>query len=134
MKTALILFVCLLISGAAVASSAQLWKEDETFKAFVANFEVAVINGDKKTVVELSSFPIRMPGRVRPITNAADLRRRYQEVFNKRTNAAKCFARDDSDPVGQPEGGHPTEYAVFCDLGTGDVVVYSLKQTKTGWR
>lgn len=134
MKRAIILSMCLLLSGAALATPGQSWKDDEAFKAFWQKFKAADISGDKETIVALSSFPVRMPGRVRAIRDAADLRLRYKEVFNRRANASKCFARDDSDPVGQPEGERPNEYAVFCDAGGGDVVVYTLKLTKTGWK
>jgi hypothetical protein len=133
MKKAIILCICLLLGGAALAAPKQS-TSDETFKAFWQKFKTAVISGDKETVVGLSSFPIRMPGRVRAIKDAGDLRVRYKEVFNKRTDAAKCFARSDSDPVGQSDGENPSEYAVFCDLGNGDIVAYSLKLTKTGWK
>ena len=134
MKRAFIVCAFLLLGGATIPSSGQAWKDDQTFIAFWQKFKAAVMTGDKQAVIALSSFPIRMPGRVRAIRDATDLKVRYQEVFSKRTNAAKCFARSDSDPVGQPEGGHPKEFAVFCDLGTGDWVVYTLKLTKVGWR
>jgi hypothetical protein len=134
MKSAAILCICLLLGGAALASPGQSWKSDETFIAFWQKFKAAVISGDKETIVGLSTFPVRMPGRVRAIRDAADLRLRYKEVFSKRANASKCFARDDSEPVGQPEGESPKEYAIFCDAGGGDVVVYSIKLTKTGWK
>ena len=134
MTRAFILFLCLLTSGVAAGSSGQEWKNDESFKTFWKKFRAAVIQSDKEAVVGLSSFPVRMPGRVRAIRDAADLRLRYKEVFNRRANAVKCFARDDSEPVGQPEGERPNEYAVFCDAGGGDVVVYTLKLTKAGWK
>jgi hypothetical protein len=134
MRKAIILFICLLLSGSTLPSVGQSWKTDEKFKAFWQKFRTAVISGDKETIVGLSSFPIRMPGRVRSIKDPADLRLRYQEVFNKRTNAAKCFKRDDSEPVGQSEGGRPKEYAIFCYVGGGDEVVFSLKLTRTGWK
>ena len=134
MKRAAILCMCLLLGGAALASPGQSWKSDEAFKAFWQKFKAAVVSGDKETIVGLSTFPVRMPGRVRAIRDAADLRLRYKEVFNKRVNAAKCFERDDSEPVGQPEGESPKEYAIFCDKGDGDVVVYSIKLSKTGWK
>jgi hypothetical protein len=134
MKRGAILCMCLLLGGAALASPGQSWKSDEAFKAFWQKFKAAVVSGDKETIVGLSNFPVRMPGRVRAIRDAADLRLRYKEVFYKRANAAKCFERDDTEPVGQPEGDKPKEYAVFCDAGGGDVVVYSITLTKTGWK
>ena len=134
MKKLIVLCACFLITASTVASSAQSWKDDPAFINFWQKFKTAVISNDKETIVALSSFPIRMPGRVRAVKNAADLRLRYNEVFTKRTSAAKCFARDDSDPVGQPEGIHPKAYAVFCDLGTGDVLSYRFKLTSIGWK
>src|SRR5215831_9747204 len=114
MKKAIVLSLCLLISPSVLASG-QSWKDDPVFVAFWQKFKAAVIAGDKETVVGLSNFPIRMPGRARPIKDAADLRLRFKEVFNKRTNAAKCFSSGEGDPVGQPESEHPKEYAAFCD-------------------
>ena len=137
MKKALVACLGLVLSGVVLASPGQSWKDDESFVAFWQKFKVAVIQGDKETVIKLSSFPIRMPGRVRAIKDAADLRLRYKEVFNKRANAPKCFAKDDNEPVGQGEGGKPKEYGVFCDVETserGDVVVYFLKFTGGGWK
>lgn len=134
MKKGLMLGVCFLLCSVALGSPGQSWQEDKSFSAFWEKFKAAVIQGDKETVIKLSSFPIRMPGRVKAIKDAADLRLRYKEVFNKRTNAAKCFARDDSDPVGQTESGPPKEYAVICDMGTGDVASYSVKLTQAGWK
>src|SRR5260370_42653480 len=93
MKKVTIPCLCLLISAVVLAMApVNSAHSDDGIEAFVQKFRAAVINGDKETVVGLSRFPIRMPGRVRNIKDAADLRQRYHEVFNKYTSAAKCLA------------------------------------------
>src|SRR6266699_1767274 len=91
MKT-VILSLLLLISGAAGAIPRNAAPQtNDGFAAFWQKFKTAVRSADKETVVSLTRFPMRMPGRVRNIKDAADLRLRYRDVFNKYTSAAKCF-------------------------------------------
>jgi hypothetical protein len=134
MKKAIILGMCLLLGGAVLTmAQGNPAQSNDDFEAFWQKFKAAVVKGDKETVVGLSSFPIRMPGRVRNIKDAADLRLRYREVFNKRVNAARCFPRDDSTPV--PDDADPhKEYGVSCFDGGGDNIVYVFARTKTGWK
>jgi hypothetical protein len=128
MKRAITLCACLLLGGAALPSHAHFRAKDDGFEAFWQKFKAAVISGDKETVVGLSRFPIRMPRRVPNIKDAADLRLRYREVFNKPVNAAKCFASDDATRVQNPDTH------IDCFDGKGDNVAYVFKRTKTGWK
>ena len=144
-KKATILCLCLLLSGAAPAivpgNSAH---SDDGFDAFVEKFRTAVIGGDKETVIGLSGFPIRMPGRVRNIRDAADLRLRYREVFNKYTSAAKCLAEKVDDPR-YPESKNKYVEPLrdsdnrklarfYCADNTGYGINYVFELTKTGWK
>lgn len=106
---------------------------DDAFTAFAEKFRAAVKKGDQETIIKLSQFPIRMPGRVRSIKNAADLRLRYRDVFNKYTNAAMCFA----DPVygkASQDSDNPKVGGITCDSATADWVSYNFKLTNTGWK
>jgi hypothetical protein len=145
MKKAIILDMCLLLSGAvSVIGSGNFVQSDDGFDAFVEKFRAAVIKGDKETVVRLSGYPIRMPGRVRNIKDAADLRLRYREVFNKYANAPKCFAEKYKDPrfpesnnqyIGPVrDSENPKLGRFFCGDNTGYGINYWLELTKTGWR
>ena len=134
MKKAIILCMCLLLSGAALAiAPGNSARSDDGFEAFWQKFKAAVIAGDKETVIGLSQFPIRMPGKVRNIKDAADLRLRYREVFSKYTSAAKCFAARDSDSVPVRQD-NPKKVALFCGDGTGYWIVYDVDLTKAGWK
>jgi hypothetical protein len=144
MKKRIILCICLLLCGAALTMAQENPAEsDDGFDAFVEKFRAAVIKGDKETVVRLSGYPIRMPGRGRNIKNAAGLRLRYREVFN-RYNAPTCFAEKYSDPrfpesnnkyIGPVrDSENPKRGRFFCGDNTGYGVNYWLELTKTGWR
>jgi hypothetical protein len=145
MKKAIILGICLLLSGAVpLMGSGNFVQSDDGFDTFVEKFRAAVIKGDKETVVGLSGYPIRMPGRVRNIRDAADLRLRYREVFNKYANAPKCFAEKYNDPrfpesnnkyIGPVrDSENPKLGRFFCGDNTGYGINYILELTKTGWR
>jgi hypothetical protein len=72
-----------------------------------------------------------MPYGVLAIRNSAQLIRRYPNVFNNETNAAKCFreARPQINP------GNSAEFTVACKNAAGDeVVIYSFRRMRTGWK
>src|SRR5258706_16407165 len=99
MRRATILFTFLLLSVAVLTNApVNSAHSDDGFEAFWQKFRTAIVNGDKEAVIGFSRFPIRMPGRARNIKDAADLRLRYREVFNKYTSAAKCFGGKYDDP------------------------------------
>ena len=87
--SACLLFVFILAAGA----SATVQPAD-SFQTFWEQFKSAVIKGDKGAVAALSRFPISMSFGVSSIRNKAQLLRRYREVFNDQTNAAKCFQKN----------------------------------------
>jgi hypothetical protein len=122
MKRGTVLCLFLVLSGTALATGGgQSTQADKDFEAFWQEFKTAVVRGDKETVIGLSRFPIRMPGRVRNIKDAADLRTRYGEVFNKYVNAGKCFAEKDNEPQKDPE--KPKQVSFDCDTKQADVVM-----------
>jgi hypothetical protein len=145
MKKALALLVGLLLSGVALAlSPGGASQSNDGLEAFVDKFRTAVINGDKETVIGLSAFPIRMPGRVRNINDAGDLRTRYRDVFIKYTSAAKCFGEKVDDPrypqtknkYVEPvrDSDNPKLARFNCADNTGYNVDYLFELTKTGWK
>jgi hypothetical protein len=129
MRKATALCLCLLVSGtiSAVANSAQ---NGDAFKPFWQKFKAAVIRGDRETVAGLSRFPIGMPRRARSIKNATELGRRYREVFNQPTDAARCFAKE--KPIEDPN--HPRGFLVSCFNNVGDEIDYAFEPTKVGWK
>jgi hypothetical protein len=132
MKTA-ILFLSLLLACAALANPpSALSQSHNGFDAFWQKFKTAVFKSDKETVVSLSRFPIRMPGRIRNIKDAADLRSRYREVFNQHANAAKCFR--EQDPFVDPSNNK--RIAIQCESLNKkyDVAEYVFELTFTGWK
>jgi hypothetical protein len=145
MKTAPILFACLLLSGVAPAfSPGSSSQGNDGLEAFADKFRTAVIKGDKETVIGLSGFPIRMPGRARSIKNAAELRVRYSEVFNKHISAAKCFREKSNDPnfaeskssyvEGLRNVENPKLAGFNCGDNTGYIYDYVFALTATGWK
>ena len=79
----------------------------------------------------LSQFPIEMSYGVPKIRGKAQLLRRYREIFNKQTDAAKCFA------TAKPEvqHGHPKEFSIACkDEAGNEVVIFAFRLTAQGWR
>ncbi len=146
MKKVTIPCLCLLISAVVLAMApVNSAHSDDGLEAFVQKFRAAVINGDKETVVGLSRFPIRMPGRVRNIKDAADLRQRYHEVFNKYTSAAKCLAEKYDDRrfpesknkyVVEPlrDSDKPKDAWFDCGDDTGYGINYVFELTQTGWK
>ena len=62
------------------------------FPAFWKKFSSAVIAGDKASVADMTKFPLSMPYLVKAVKNKEDFLRRYNEIFEGKANAAKCFA------------------------------------------
>lgn len=131
MKRITMLCLCLSLGTTVFAATSSSRQDNDGFAAFWQKFKTAVISGDKATVAALSKFPIGMPYGIRSIRNQADLNKRYREVFNEQTNAAKCFAKHkpERDPTNQKL------YSVYCpDAGGNEVVSYSFERTKLGWK
>jgi len=104
---------------------------DTSIDSFWARFKVAVINGDKGSVAQMTQFPVAMSYGVPAIRTRAQLLARYKQVFNGEANAAKCFAS--AKPQKDPQ--RPKEFTVGCDNGSGqEVIVYRFVLTKPGWK
>jgi hypothetical protein len=126
------LCVTLLLMVALLPTTTKSFQGDPSIEAFWSNFKAAVIKGDRIAVTRMSKFPIEMPYGMGSIRNAAQLSKRYREVFNGETNAAKCFA--ESKPEVDPQNAK--RFTVGCKIqNTGDVVIiYGFVRTKTGWK
>jgi hypothetical protein len=119
---------CALLLLAATAAPAQ---RSESIESFWQKFKTAVIAVDKQRVAALSSFPLDMSYGIPRIKNRAALLRRYREVFNDQTDAAKCF--DTKGP--ETEAGRPRAFYVACpDVGGSEVVLYHFQRGRAGWR
>lgn len=105
-------------------------QSNDSIPSFWEKFKAAVIKGDKATIAGLSQFPIAMPYGMPTIRTRAQLIKRYRDVFNHETNAAKCFAtsRPETDPA------RPKEFTVPCKNAAGDeVIIYSFKRVGKTW-
>jgi hypothetical protein len=130
MKRAIVLCLWLVVIAATQlgvrALSAQ---NDPSLEIFWTKFKTAVIKGDKSGVVVLSQFPIEMPYGVPAVRNSVQLVKRFNQVFNGETNAAKCFA--EAHPVVDTRN----RFTVGCKNSAGDeVIIYSFIRTKVGWK
>ena len=139
MKKTTILCICLSLSVTVMAmapgNSAQ---SDNGFNAFWKKFQTAAISSDKETIVGLSRFPIRMPGRERNIKDAADLRLRYREVFNRGFNPAQCFGEkymNSKKLIEASQDSDNPKIAYFeCFDTKGYQFVYRFELTNIGWK
>jgi hypothetical protein len=105
--------------------------QDSDFKVFWEKFKSAVIKVDKNTVASLTRYPLGMSYGIRSIKTKAELLRRYREVFNQQTDAAKCFSTKEP---GKNES-NPKRYTVVCPNEAGDeVVAFDFEKGKLGWR
>ena len=123
-----ILLLLLMVLVSSVASGRHQSADD--FNVFWEKFKTAVIKGDKNTVGSLSKFPLGMSYGIRTVKSKAELTRRYREVFNKQTDAAKCFASR------KPEADQTNhrKFSVACpDAAGNDVVIFEFEHGKTGW-
>jgi hypothetical protein len=109
----------------------QLAQGDTSVETFWTKFKAAVIKEDKTAVAQLSQFPIGMPYGVPAVRTSAQLTKRYRQVFNGETNAAKCFG--EARPVIDPD--NKKRFTVGCKNAAGDeVVIYGFVLTPTGWK
>lgn len=116
---------------ASVKAPVQFAQSDNSLDTFWARFKAAVIKGDKNAVGQLSQFPIGMPYGVPAVKTRAQLIKRYRQVFNGETNAAKCFG--EARPVIDPD--NRKRFTVGCKNAAGDeVIIYAFILTRTGWK
>jgi len=125
--TLLVLTVCLLVApGSSGATQA-----DADFKVFWEKFKTAVIKADKNAVASVTKYPLGMSYGIRSVKNKAELVRRYREVFNQQTDAAKCFGTK----VPEKDANNPRLYTVVCPNEAGDeVVAFQFTRGKLGWK
>ena len=104
---------------------------DTSIEAFWPKFKAAVTREDQNAIAQLSQFPIGMPYGVPTVKTSAQLTKRYRQVFNGETNAAKCFA--EARPVIDPD--NRKRFTVGCKNAAGDeVIIYGFVLTRTGWK
>jgi len=121
------------VGSAAVRAASSTGKPvqlDSSIPPFWEKFKDAVIRGDKAVVAGLSQFPISMPYGMPTVRTRAQLIKRYRDVFNHETNAAKCFAtsRPETDPA------RPKEFTVACKNAAGDeVIIYLFRRVGKTW-
>jgi hypothetical protein len=132
MKRAIILSLCLFISGAAVSvGGTNFAQSDDSFQSFWTRFKMAVISGGRETVAHLSKFPIGMSFPATNIKNRSELRQRFREVFVDQVNASQCFAG--TEPSRDTE--NPELFTIACRYDKGsDAAAYQFEHTKSGWR
>ncbi len=99
--------------------------------AFWEKFSMAVIKGNKTAVADMTRFPLELSYGMAKVKTKAELSRRYRQVFNEQTDAAKCFEK------AKPEidAANSKQFSVACpDAAGNEVVVYNFALTKTGWK
>ncbi|MGH9966381.1 MAG: hypothetical protein ACREBG_00900 [Pyrinomonadaceae bacterium] len=130
-KLAILCLLATIVGTALVQARENAPADDASIQSFWEKFRTAVISGDKETVANLSQFPIGMPYGVPEVKSRAQLLRRYRQVFNGESDAAKCFRK--ARP--EVEKQNPKEFSVGCKNAAGDeVVIYWFRFTRTGWR
>jgi len=125
--TLVILLACLLVLP--VSSGAT--QTDRDFQVFWEKFKAAVIKVDKNAVARLTKYPLGMSYGIRSVKSKAELVRRYKEVFNQQTDAAKCFATK----APEKDTANPRLFTIVCPNEAGDeVVAYQFMRAKLGWQ
>ena len=122
----------LVVLALGLSMTAKPFQADQSIQTFWTRFKTAVIKSDKTSVAQLSQFPIEMPYGVSSVKTSIQLSKRYREIFNGETNAAKCFS--EAKPEVDPQNSK--RFTVGCKInGTGDeVIIYAFVRTKTGWK
>ena len=132
MKKSIVLGLSLVVlATTALQVTAISAQSDPSVETFWIKFKAAVVKGDKPGVAALSQFPIGMPYGVPAIRNSAQLIKRYRQVFNGETNAAKCFVA--ARPV--IDSDNRNRFTVGCKNSAGDeVIIYNFVRAKAGWK
>lgn len=127
----LCLFLLPVAASAALTAGSHAQGGDASLQPFWQKFKSAVMSGDRRAVASLSRFPLRMSYGIRSVRNGTELRRRYRQVFNEQSDAARCFEKK------QPEvdAADPKRFTVACPNEAGhEVVVYEFARTRAGWK
>ena len=133
MQTQIIILVIGLVVGSAAAKApnARAFQTDPSMQIFWTKFKSAVSKGDKETVASLTQFPIGMPYGFRTVKTKAELLKRYREVFNVQTDAAKCFAA--ASPEVQAKAKN--QFTVGCkDAAGNETVEYRFVKIRGIWK
>jgi len=122
----------LLLLALSLSTTAKSFQGDQSINAFWTKFKSAVIKGDKAAVAKMSKFPIGLSYGMGSVKSTAQLFKRYREVFNGETNAAKCFAK--AKPEIDPQNSK--RFSVACGINNTDdlVIIYGFVRTRTGWK
>jgi hypothetical protein len=103
----------------------------DSTETFWQSFKTAVGKHDVETIARLSKFPIEMSYGIQSIKTKAPLAKRYRQLFNEQTDAAKCFSK--AKP--EMDADNPKHFTVACpDAGGNEVVIYHFQQTRAGWK
>lgn len=134
MKIRFLLTVCSSILLTVNAGIAQTSKKADV-NAFWTQFKAAVIKKDKNAVASMTKFPLSMPFGQKSVRSKAELLRRYKQVFDGETEAAKCFEKAKLE-----KGDTGNIYGVYCgfrnalDDENNKPIYYYFEKTKTGWK
>jgi hypothetical protein len=134
MRTRFLFTVCLSILLMVNAGIAQTSRNSD-ITTFWAQFKAAVIKKDKNALASMTKFPLSMPFGQKSVRSKTELLRRYKQVFDGETDAAKCFekAKLVKDSTGNI-------YGVYCgfrnalDDEDNKPIYYYFEKTKTGWK
>lgn len=101
-------------------------------QAFWKKFKEAVIKKDKKTLVKMTNFPLLMPFGLEKVRSKKEFYKRYDQIFNDETNAAKCFEKAKLVKS-------YSNYGVYCGFKDAldhedKPIFYYFEKTKTGWK
>ena len=120
-----------LIMIAALQINASVVSTDPSIDTFWPKFKSAVIKGDKEAVSTMCQFPITMSYGVPAIRTKAQLFKRYRDLFNRQTDAAKCFA--EAKP--EADAASKNKFSVACkDAAGNEVVIYGFVRTRGVWK
>jgi len=134
MKVKFLFTFCLSVLLTVNAGIAQTSKNSDV-NTFWAQFKTAVIKKDKNAVASMTKFPLSMPFGQKSVRSKAELLRRYKQIFNGETDAAKCFVKAKLE-----KGNTGNIYGVYCGfkgaLNDEDnkPIYYYFEKTKTGWK
>src|ERR1043165_6510576 len=90
LPVAILVTICL-------ANVSALGQTDSSIESFWAKYRAAVIKSDKEAVATMVQFPIAMSYGVPAIRTKTQLFKRYRDLFNRQTDAVKCFAEARSE-------------------------------------
>ncbi len=133
MKIKALFTICLGVFLTVIPVIAQTSK-NAGINEFWKQFRAAVIKKDKTAVANMSKFPLSMPFGQKSVRSKADLLRRYKQVFDGETDAAKCFEK------ALLEKGSENRYGVYCgfrnalDDENNKPIYYYFAKTKNGWK